>query len=187
MTMTRVFRFSMILLIGLAAACSDDGPTDLTDPPGAVTTEFTSIDPAGESTSVDRSSSVVIRFSHPIPDSMTPFFDCHEGALNGEAVAGEWTWNGDHTHLTFEPHGPLAPHTEHFVHVGGGMVDAHGSHVDIASHGFDFGGEWATSGMMEGGSGMGMGPHMDPADHSGPGWDHENGSHGMVFQFTTSE
>jgi len=185
--MLRVFRFSILLLIGLAAACSGDGPADLTDPPATVTAKLIGIDPVGGSSSVDRSSPIVITFSHPIPDSMTAFFDCHEGALSGEAVAGEWTWNGDHTHLTFEPHGPLAPHTEHFVHVGGDMVDDRGSHVDIASHGFDFGGEWATSGMMEGGSGMGMGPHMDPDDHSGPGWDHENGSHGMVFGFTTSE
>jgi hypothetical protein len=62
------------------------------------------------------------------------------------------------------------------------MLDAGGHVADVGLHGAEMGGEWATDAMMGGI----MGEHMGPADHMGGAWDHpSNGSHGMVFTFTT--
>ncbi len=73
------------------------------------------------------------------------------------------------------------PETHYTVHVGGGMTDQAGHGIDLDAHGPDMGGDWATDDMMMGG-GM-MGGHL----HMGEGWDHANGSFGMVFEFTTAE
>ena len=67
------------------------------------------------------------------------------------------------------------PDTHYTMHVGGGMTDQAGHGIDIDTHGPDMGGDWATDDMMMGGH-----PHM------GDGWQHSNGSSGMVFGFTTA-
>ncbi len=67
------------------------------------------------------------------------------------------------------------------VHLGGGMTDFQNGPVDFDTYGPHMGGDWATDDMMMGGGMMGgSGPHM------GEGWQHSNGSFGMVFGFTTA-
>jgi hypothetical protein len=90
----------------------------------------------------------------------------------------------DRKRLTFTPAAPLAPMTGYTVHLGGGMMDAGGTHADFGTHGSHMGGSWATSGMM--GGGMMGGSMGDQGYHMGQGWQHPtNGSYGMVFTFTT--
>lgn len=72
-------------------------------------------------------------------------------------------------------------------------MDGWGHPVDFAANGHRMGGEWATGDMMHqgwsggpgmGGPGMGGGPPYQ--GHMGPGWQHANGSYGMVFAFLTA-
>jgi hypothetical protein len=63
------------------------------------------------------------------------------------------------------------------LHLGGGLVDQHGHHVDFEQHGFEMGGEWAHGSMMGRGH-----RHAE-----GPGWRHQNGSYGMFFGFMTGD
>ncbi len=59
------------------------------------------------------------------------------------------------------------------------MRDASGRPIDYGPCLSQYGGQWATSGMMDGGM-MGDGSMM------GPGWRAANGTYGMVFTFTTA-
>lgn len=110
--------------------------------------------------------------------TMSEYADLHEGTVGGPTVEGTWTWSANDTKLTFTAAGPLEPATTCAIHLGGRMHDAEGRPVDLQQHGGQMGGQWATSGMMAGGSGAG---------HTGDGWRHpSNGSYGMVFLFTTT-
>lgn len=186
------------------AACSGGGPTapdgggDPVDPPAGDETVLLGVAPEGGSAGVGVDTVITVRFSHPMDPGMSEYADVHEGELTGPEVEGRWEWLEDRTVLRFTPGGPLSPATDYVVHLGAGMSDAEGRHVDMAEHGPDMGGQWATDEMMgvgQGGSGpggmgpggMGPGGGTDPSGHMGDGWDHpENGSHGMVFVFTTA-
>lgn len=177
-----------LLVIGgvglLAGACSEsDPPLD----PGAETTVLLSVVPRGGSTDVDRFAPVVIEFDHPVMAGMDAFALLHEGDVTGPEVPGTWILSADRLDLTFTPAAPLAPSTSYTIHLGGGMMDAGGDHVDFDAHGDHMGGAWATGGMMGGGmmgGGM-MGGAVGEA-HMGQGWQHPtNGTYGMVFSFTT--
>ena len=174
--MNKASRISMalaatVLLMG-AAGCSDDANVG-TDPEGDVTA-LLSVTPQGGSTNVDPGSTVSVEFSGPMQDGMEMYAAMHQGDVTGPEVAGTWTWNGDHTRLGFSPTGPLIPETQYTLHVGGGMMDQAGHEIDLETHGQGMGGAWATGDMMGGG------PHM------GAGWEHSNGSFGMVFGFSTT-
>jgi hypothetical protein len=59
------------------------------------------------------------------------------------------------------------------------MLDAKGRPIDMGQYGMPMGGQWATPGLW--------GPHASmPHSTMGPGSSHANGSHGMVFGFTTA-
>lgn len=184
------------LLLGLAA-CSGGGPTgpedtgDSGEPPAAGETMLLSVAPEGGSTGVGVDTVITVEFSHPMDPSMSEYADVHEGDITGPEVAGAWTWHENDTVLRFTPDGPLRPATDYVVHLGAGMTDADGEHVDMEEHGHQMGGEWATDEMMTGGGHMGGPGHggtgMDPSGHMGGAWDHpSNGSHGMIFTFTTA-
>jgi hypothetical protein len=178
------------LLLGLAA-CSDSGPTspdDTNDPPPAEETVLLSVAPEGGSSAVGVDTVITVKFSHPMDPSMSEYADVHEGDITGPEVAGTWEWLEDNTVLRFTPDGLLQPATDYVVHLGAGMMDADGEHVNMEEHGHQMGGEWATDDMMMGGGmGGGMGGNMDPSEHMGGNWDHpSNGSHGMIFTFTTA-
>lgn len=172
-----------LLVIGgvglLAGACSgSDTPSD----PTSGTTVLLSVVPRGGSTDVDRSAPVVIDFDHAVMAGMEAFALLHEGDVTGPEVAGTWTVSDDRLSLAFTPAAALAPSTRYTIHLGGGMTDANGNHVNFGLHGEHMGGSWATHAMMGGGMmGGAMGDH-----HMGEGWQHPtNGSYGMVFSFTT--
>ena len=160
-------------------ACSDDG----TEPVDAETVLLDVIPPGG-ATDVDPNGPIVVEFNHPIGWGMAEYAVLHEGSLDGPAVDGVWELSDDRTTLTFTPAEPLKPLTEYTIHLGGGMVDHQGQHVNLERHGFQFGGEWCT-GEQFGQGGMGpMGP-MGPHHGQGPGWQGPNGHFGMTFTFTT--
>jgi hypothetical protein len=97
------------------------------------------------------------------------------------------------TRLTFTPDAPLKGQTEYIIHVGGGMQDSNGHHLDFQMYGFGMGGHWFTEDMHQDGQhgqgtghggmgGMGGGSGM-----MGGGWVHPgNGGYGMIFTFTTA-
>lgn len=87
-------------------------------------------------------------------------------------------WSTDRTVLTFTPAQPLKAQTRYSLHLGGGMRDTDGGFVDYGPCVGQYGGQWATQGMMGGGM---MGGNM-----MGEGWRHPNGTYGMVFTFTTT-
>jgi hypothetical protein len=73
---------------------------------------------------------------------------------------------------------PLQGQTTYTIHLGGGMRDADGNMIGMDQGVSQHGGRWATDGMMSGGM-------MSDRDMMGDGWQHENGTYGMVFTFTT--
>lgn len=141
---------------------------------------------------MDVGTEVVVAFDGPLMEGMEGFAMLHRGEVTGPEVPGDWTASPDRTALTFTPAAALEPGTLYTVHLGGGMMDEDGRHADLAAHGLQMGGDWATDEMMGGGvmdqgsmMGRGMGGAMGAA-HMGQGWQHpENGSYGMVFSFTT--
>jgi len=166
----RRFGVAAIAVIGLAgfAACSDD----VVAPDAA--TQFASVVPGGGSVNVDPGTSIVIEFSHPMMVGMEAYMAVTEGDVNGVVVQGAWTWSSDRTRVIFQPAGPLKAATRYTIHIGGGMMDAEGRMIGFGDHGQRMGGQWATSQMMGGSHGM-----------TGSGWQHSNGTYGMVFDFTT--
>lgn len=180
MVSTSVRTLLAIGSIGLVVGGCSESNTPLE--PGTAPTALLSVVPRGGSTDVDRFSQVVIEFDHAVMQGMEDYALLHEGDVTGAEVAGAWTLSIDRRALTFTPVSALAPGTRYTIHLGGGMMDADGEHVDLGTHGVHMGGAWATPGMMHGGVMGGLpGEH-----HMGEGWEHPaNGSYGMVFSFTT--
>lgn len=171
-----------LFLLALTA-CSGDGPSGPDEAPADADALLVDVSPTGGSTGVGLDESVMLEFDHAMDPSMSSYADVHEGDISGVEVPGTWGWLEGHTVLRFTPSGGFEPATRYVVHVGGGMTDADGHMVDLESHGDEMGGEWATDPMMGGENGG----HMDPGDHMGEAWDHpSNGSHGMIFTFTTT-
>lgn len=165
------------------AACSSDGPSAPEEAPAESGAMLVDVSPTGGSTRVGLDGAVTLEFDHAMEPGMSSYADVHEGDLAGPEVSGAWGWLDGHAVLRFTPSGGFERATRYVVHVGGGMTDADGRMVDLESHGEEMGGEWATDPMMGGETGG----HMDPADHMGGAWEHpSNGSHGMVFTFTTT-
>jgi hypothetical protein len=154
-------------------ACS----TNPTSP--ASRTVVASVVPAGGSVAVPIGSSVMVTFSNPMQMGMEIYAALHEGSVTGPVVAGTWMWSGDRTQLTFTPTMPLKAGTDYTMHLGGGMVDGSDAPVDFQSCVNQFGGQWATPGMMGGGM-------MGGSTMMGPGWKGSNGMYGMTFTFTTA-
>lgn len=172
----------VIALLSGLAACSR-GDTPLAPETGNGTTELVSVIPAGGSTDADPNGPVTVEFSHPMHSGMEAYADLHEGDVSGRTVEGTWTWSDDYTTLTFTPAQPLRLATTYVIHLGGGMMDADDRPVDFQQYGPGLGGEWATSGMMNGGEPGGM---MNGGDHMGEGWQDDHGSYGMIFTFSTA-
>lgn len=164
---------------GLTLMACSDSPLD---PVAVEATALVSIAPQGGAIGVDRFAPVVIEFNHEVAAGMERYALLHRGDVTGPEVAGSWAMSQDLLTLTFTPAAPLEPNASYTIHLGGGMMDADGRHVDFQAHGSHMGGSWATGGMMGGGM---MGGAMDEK-HMGQGWQHpHNGSYGMVFAFTT--
>lgn len=171
---------ALFMIVGLGllgGACSEaDSPVEVD------ATALLSVVPRGGSTDVDRFAPVVVEFDHAVMTGMEGYALLHEGDVTGPEVAGTWSLSTDRLAVTFTPAAPLAPNARYTIHLGGGMMDADGGHIDFGTHGDHMGGVWATNGMMGGGMMRGtVGEH-----HLGEGWEHPtNGSYGMVFFFTT--
>lgn len=180
-------RWSLLVaapLMVAIAACSD---ADGTGPEDGRETLLLSVVPTGGATDVDPSGPVEVRFNHAMMPGMEAYVLLHRDGVTGPAVDGTASFSTDRTTLTFRPAASLEPATRYTIHLGGGMMDDGGHPVDWQTHGPGLGGDWATDSMM--GSGMGSGVGMGGArgaGHMGPGWEHANGSYGMVFGFTTA-
>jgi hypothetical protein len=87
----------------------------------------------------------------------------------------------------FMPSSAWQPATDYTIHMGGGMIGASGSPMDFQSQGPAMGGQWATSGMMDGDMMEGGGMMESGENHLGDGWRHANGTYGMVFRFRTAD
>lgn len=177
-----------VLLAGVTG-CSGDALTTPDVSEDAGETVLLSVEPEAGSAGVGVDTVITVAFSHPMNPAMSGYADVHEGELAGPEIRGTWEWDENDTVLRFTPSEPLAPATDYVVHLGAGMMDAEGEHVNMEEHGTQMGGEWVTDGMMmtDGDMGTGMSGRMDPSEHMGGSWDHpSNGSHGMAFTFTTA-
>ena len=76
--------------------------------------------------------------------------------------------------LTMTPSAPLTAGTSYYMHLGGGMTDAHGPVIDY-SQCPGLGGQSATGGMMGG-----------MMSEMGAGWMGTDSNYGWVFHFTTA-
>ena len=169
------------------AAC-DDGSTE----PEIGDTALLSVIPQGDATGIDPNAPIVIEFTHTMMLGMEEYADLHEGDVEGPLVPGAWSWNEAYTKLTFTPGSPLKSQTQYVIHIGGGMQDQAGHHINYEEHGFGMGGQWMTQQMHQGGQhgyGMGQGGMggMGGGTGMGEGWVHPtNGGFGMIFTFTTA-
>lgn len=174
----RLIRVSTIVIAAIAAgACSDDATS-----PNDLETALLAIVPPGGAIDVNPNAPVVVRFDHPVGYSMAEHAEVRKEDMDGALVEGAWNLSDDRMTLTFTPDQPLEPLTTYVIHLGGGMLDEHGAHLNFERHGFDLGGEWCTEEQM------GMGP-MGPVGFQhrhGADWRHPNGTYGMFFTFTTS-
>jgi hypothetical protein len=167
-----IFPFAS-LLVAMAVGCSS---SDLAGPEASGEAVLLEVVPNGGQVGVDPSGPMFAHFDHPMGEDMHNFASLHEGDLDGPEVHGAWGWSHEHRRLNFVPHEPLHEHAEYTLHLGGGLIDQHGHHVDFEQHGFEIGGQWVHGGMMGPGHG-----------HEGPGWRHQNGSYGMFFRFMTGD
>jgi len=143
-------------------------------------TTVLSVVPAGGATGVDPNGPIVVEFSHAMRMGMERYAALHEGDVTGPVVQGSWSWSSDRLRLTFTPAAPLKARTQYALHLGGGMLDANGNLLNYDHCASQHGGRWATRSMI-GGSMMGGASNM-----MGAGWQHANGTYGMVFFFTTA-
>lgn len=170
---TAVTMTAALFTILAAGACHDAlGPVG--------DTTVLSVVPAGGTTNVDPSGPIVVEFSHAMRMGMEQYAALHEGGVAGPVVQGTWSWSDGYTKLTFTPATPLKPAAQYTIHLGGGMLDAHGSMLNYQHCTSQHGGQWVTGSMM-GGSMMGGTTGM-----MGSGWQHASGTYGMVFVFTTA-
>lgn len=168
----------MVLCVGSSTACSGTSTEPTSPDPAALL----SVVPTGGAMDVAVGTNVVITFNHAIPEEMKDYVDLHEAAITGPEVVGTWSLSADHMALTFAPASALKPATTYVIHIGGDMMDEDGDQVDLEMHGLGMGGQWATASMMTGGMMGGM-----SGGHMGSGWlDPDNGTYGMIFQFTTA-
>ena len=158
---------SVIALI--MGACSNEGMMSADE------SFLAAVSPAGGAIGVSVNSGVTLQFTHKMAGGMEQYVALHEGGANGPAVNGVWTWSSDRKTLSFAPASPLKPKTLYTIHVGGGMRDDQNHMVGLERNGMMMGGQWTAGSMMGGNTGM-----------MGTGWQHANGSYGMIFTFTTS-
>jgi hypothetical protein len=169
---------ALLLLLSGLGACSDDGPTG---PAKDAEVALLSVTPAGGETDVDPSSSVTVQFERPMAAGSEAYCALHEGGLDGPEVQGHWEWSHENRHLTFQPDEPLQHQHRYTLHVGGGVEDEQGRQLNFEQHRHAHGGEYVHEHEFGSGAGM-MGGH----EHTGDGWQHQNGSLGMSFSFTTA-
>ena len=174
---------------GITACDSDDAEPEIE------ASAFLSVIPQGNATGIDPNTPIVIEFTHAMRPGMEEYADVHEGSVEGPLVPGTWSWNAAFTMLTFTHDAPLKSQTLYVIHIGGGMQDREGQHIDYEQHGVGMGGQWMTRQMHQGGQhgyGMGQGGMgglggMGGGTGMGEGWIHPaNGGYGMIFSFTTA-
>ena len=170
--------FVLLFLAVSVTACSEN----IVEPEGEEVTSLSQIIPEGGAINVDPNAPITIVFSHPMGSGMEMYIALHEGNTGGPIIEGTWTWSEDLMTVTFQPNSPLNPGTDYSVHLGGGMTDMDGDHINYEEHGMNMGGTWVTEQMLgEFSTGM-MG---EMGSMMGSGWQHHNGTYGMVFTFTT--
>ena len=168
-----------ILLATLGAATFALGCADGAAPDAP--TALLSISPTGGETGVDPQTNITMQFGGPM--QMTMYVALHRGTdVTGPLVDGTWSWSADRMRLTFTPALRLESGMSYTMHIGGGMMDAEGHVIDL-EHGPGMGGAWVTQQMMDQQTMQGG---MMMNDMTGPGWQHANGTYGMVFTFTTA-
>jgi hypothetical protein len=112
-----------------SAACSDN-TTDF----AAVAVQLQSVAPAGGATGVATSTPIVLRFSGPMMSGAEQFVLLHQGAgVTGMLQPMACEWSADQTTLTCQPQGPLGPHMDYTLHLGGGMRDDAGHSVGMTT------------------------------------------------------
>ena len=173
----RTLAWAVVVAMSIAFAGCSDSTHDVNDNEAALL----NVSPQGGSTHVDPNAVVRLEFHHPMADGEEEFCALHRGGLDAEEVPGRWEWSQDHHVLTFTPHDPLQLDSEHTLHVGGGITDVDGHHMDFDQHAFDMGGHWVDEDMLGQHGGM-----MDGHSHMGEGWQHKNGTYGMAFAFRTA-
>lgn len=139
-----------------------------------------SVVPAGGTTNVDPNGPIVVEFSHAMRMGMEQYAALHEGDVTGPVVQGSSSWSSGRLRLTFTPAEPLKSGTGYALHLGGGMLDANGNLLNYDHCTGQHGGQWVGQSMMGGSMMSGMSGMM------GAGWQHANGTYGMVFTFTTT-
>lgn len=159
------------IIAGLAFLGTGCG-SDMMDADAA--TQLLSVSPQGGATAVATTTDIVLTFSGSMTAGMEQYLALHKGGLTGPTIQISCAWSNSHTTLTCHPGSPLELATRHTIHMGGGMMDASGQRIGMERHGMSMGGQWVTSDMMGGQTGM-----------MGEGWRHANGSYGMAFEFTT--
>jgi hypothetical protein len=158
------------VLLGWAACGSDPVA------PGEVAV-LSSVAPVGGATNVDINTTISVGFSHAMQAGMEQYMVVHEGDLSGPLVPGTWTWSDGGTICEFTPDGPFGHQMQYMLHVGGGVKDVHGHHVDFTDGVTHMGGHMIHDTMMHGSM---MGRSM-----MGEGWMHPDGTYGVGFPFTT--
>ena len=167
----------------LATGCGGDRDRDMmgAGPWGGMSgAALLSVTPAGGTSGVPASTSIVLRFEPPMGFGMERYLDLHVGDLEGPTVPMTCGWSGDRTTLTCLPNAPLASRTTYMIHLGGGLTTQAGQPLDCGRYGPGTGGWWVTRrllGRSHGGGPWGAMP---------PGWRGADGGYGMAFSFTTS-
>ncbi len=162
----------------LLGACSDESTEPLD-----VETALLDVIPPGGATNVDPNAPIVLEFDRRIGWGMEEYAVLHEGGINGPVVPGTWVLSDDRMTLTFTQDAPLMAATDYVIHLGGGLMDYNNRHLNLERHGFGLGGEWCTGEQL---GPMGPGGPTGGHHHQGSGWQHPNGTYGMIFTFTTA-
>jgi hypothetical protein len=170
--MYRIMTGTLALLVIAVTGCSDELTTT------SETTMLASVTPAGGETGVSVNTTVEVEFTHPMQMGMEAYAALHEGGMSQPLAQGDWRWSDDMMHLMFHGDQPLMAGMDYTIHLGGGMLDADGSVIDMEPGLQHMGGHWATAAMMGG--------MMNGLNMMGEGWQHENGSFGMGFVFSTA-
>jgi hypothetical protein len=135
---------AIIAALAAGPSCSGDlvGPTT-----GSPLPNVTSLVPSSRARGVDPSTSVVMRFSHPMGEHTELLVWLHEGTIADPLVSGRWSWSGDRTVMTFTPTSPLRPGTTYTLHLAPALQTVDGKPLD---HGrcSRIGGERITDGVV---------------------------------------